>query len=552
VVEAVQCAVAMQRELKARNAQLPPHRRMEFRIGVNLGDVIAEGERIYGDGVNIAARLEGLAEAGGLCISGTVYDQVKTRLALDYEDLGAQDVKNIAEPVRVYRVRIEPRPAAPQTRAMDEGRSSGPRKRLLLLGAGLVICTLALVTVLWTAHLRSRPESAGALQAQGHDTLAQGHLLYNQGRLDEALIAYRHITDKSTSTPGQQAMAYNRLGQIYTVQGNVAQALECYDKAISQRQDMAVAYANKAYLLEQLGRRQEALVSYRQALQLSPNDVLTTTLFSETQRRAQLALDKEKQERIDRLVAELLQLHKEGRQPSSPSDDWTSPPLTLAFMDMQIQGTPSPRAGEPEFFGLRLTQAMRTHERLQLVEREVMDKLLAELKLSAAALTESQTALQVGKLLAARLIATSTFRRSGETGQIGVRLIETETGRIQAMVTETFETSETLDRAVAQLSQTLLTQMRQRYPLQGRIARLTPEVVTLDIGAAQGVTSGVTLQVFGSEEPIERNGKVVDYHRLPVGLVEVTHVAAQFAQARVLEQTVALQAGWKVQEVQQQ
>ncbi len=104
VVEAVQCAVVIQRELKARNMELPLHRRMEFRIGINLGDVIAEGERIYGDGVNIAARLEGLAEAGGLCISGTVYDQVKTKLALGYEDLGAQAVKNIAEPVRKYSI----------------------------------------------------------------------------------------------------------------------------------------------------------------------------------------------------------------------------------------------------------------------------------------------------------------------------------------------------------------------------------------------------------------------------------------------------------------
>jgi adenylate cyclase len=95
VVEAVQCAVAIQRELRVRNTELPPNRRMEFRIGINLGDVIMDGERIYGDGVNIAARLEGLAEAGGLCISGTVYDQIKTKLALGYEDLGAQAVKNI-------------------------------------------------------------------------------------------------------------------------------------------------------------------------------------------------------------------------------------------------------------------------------------------------------------------------------------------------------------------------------------------------------------------------------------------------------------------------
>jgi class 3 adenylate cyclase len=109
VVEAVQCAVTVQQELKAKNAELPPHRRMEFRIGINLGDVITESERLYGDGVNIAARLEGLAEAGGICISGTVYDQVKTRLDLGHVDLGAQAVKNITEPVRVYRVLMEPR-----------------------------------------------------------------------------------------------------------------------------------------------------------------------------------------------------------------------------------------------------------------------------------------------------------------------------------------------------------------------------------------------------------------------------------------------------------
>jgi class 3 adenylate cyclase len=85
VLDAVQCAVAIQRELNARNTALPPPRRMHFRVGINLGDVIPDGERIYGDGVNIAARLEGLAEAGGICISGTVHDQVATKLPLTYQ-----------------------------------------------------------------------------------------------------------------------------------------------------------------------------------------------------------------------------------------------------------------------------------------------------------------------------------------------------------------------------------------------------------------------------------------------------------------------------------
>ncbi len=108
VVDAVPCAQEIQRALQKRNAQLPLHRRMEFRIGLNVGDVIVEEGQIYGDGVNIAARLEQLAEAGGICISGTVHDQIENKLTLRCDYLGEQTVKNIAQPVRVYRVQMEP------------------------------------------------------------------------------------------------------------------------------------------------------------------------------------------------------------------------------------------------------------------------------------------------------------------------------------------------------------------------------------------------------------------------------------------------------------
>jgi TolB-like protein/class 3 adenylate cyclase len=114
VVEATNCAVAIQRSLKSANADLPPMRRMEFRLGVNLGDVMAEGAQIYGDGVNVAARLESLADPGGICLSGTVHDQVRDKLDLAYEDRGEQTVKNIARPIRVWRVLLDsstpPRP----------------------------------------------------------------------------------------------------------------------------------------------------------------------------------------------------------------------------------------------------------------------------------------------------------------------------------------------------------------------------------------------------------------------------------------------------------
>jgi TolB-like protein/class 3 adenylate cyclase len=108
VVDAVKCAVKTQKEVSGRNVEVPENRRMLFRIGINLGDIVEEGDRIYGDGVNIAARLEGLAESGGICISGTAYDQLKNKLELGYEYLGEHSVKNIAAPVRVYKVLMEP------------------------------------------------------------------------------------------------------------------------------------------------------------------------------------------------------------------------------------------------------------------------------------------------------------------------------------------------------------------------------------------------------------------------------------------------------------
>ncbi|MBV8090855.1 MAG: adenylate/guanylate cyclase domain-containing protein [Alphaproteobacteria bacterium] len=114
VVDAVRCAVEVQREMAERNADVPPDRRIEFRIGINVGDIIKDGRDIYGDGVNVAARLEALAEPGGICVSRVVRDQVRDKLAFSFEDMGEQRVKNIARPVHVHRIVLGERPASPE------------------------------------------------------------------------------------------------------------------------------------------------------------------------------------------------------------------------------------------------------------------------------------------------------------------------------------------------------------------------------------------------------------------------------------------------------
>jgi adenylate cyclase len=137
VVDAVRCAVEIQKELKTRNAELPENRKMEFRIGVNLGDVIEDGEQILGNGVNIAARMESLADGGGICISGTVYDHIENKLPFGYGYIGEQTVKNIAKPVRVYRVLMEPgKPSEVKVKAKVKGRN---RKYFAMAAAVIVI-----------------------------------------------------------------------------------------------------------------------------------------------------------------------------------------------------------------------------------------------------------------------------------------------------------------------------------------------------------------------------------------------------------------------------
>jgi adenylate cyclase len=150
VVDALDCAVKIQHELKEKNSEFPEQSRMNFRIGVNLGDVIEDDERIYGDGVNVAARVEGLADGGGICISGTAYDQIAKKLPLGYEYLGEQKVKNIEKPVRVYRVLMDPEAAG---KVIGEKRFLGKISHGVALSAIIILVIVAGGLIGWNIYL---------------------------------------------------------------------------------------------------------------------------------------------------------------------------------------------------------------------------------------------------------------------------------------------------------------------------------------------------------------------------------------------------------------
>jgi adenylate cyclase len=162
VVDALRSAVAIQEELKAKNTELSENRRMEFRIGINLGDVIEDEGRIYGDGVNIAARIEGLSQSGGICISRTAYDHVKNKLSLGYEYIGEHAVKNIADPVKVYRVLMEPEAAG---KVIGEKRARSRRRHWPVVASVTLVLGFVAVAI-WNFYLRSAlfPEKGSSVK----------------------------------------------------------------------------------------------------------------------------------------------------------------------------------------------------------------------------------------------------------------------------------------------------------------------------------------------------------------------------------------------------
>ena len=249
VVNAVQCAVEIQNTLKAENAELPLDRRMQFRIGVKLGDVMVEGEQIYGNGVNVAARLERLAEPGGICISGIVHEQIRDKLALGYVDLGDQRVKNIARPIRVYRLRSGVGAAVPR-RAPRVTRKYVRRGVFSIVGVAIIVGTILLVQHVSLkpphTHASIPPPPSPALALSDKPSIAvlpltnmsgdheqeyfsdgiTDDLITGLSRLPGLFVIARNSTFTYKGKPAPLQEVSKELGVKYVLEGSVRKAAE--------------------------------------------------------------------------------------------------------------------------------------------------------------------------------------------------------------------------------------------------------------------------------------------------------------------------------------
>jgi TolB-like protein/class 3 adenylate cyclase len=241
-VEGVRCAVAIQEELRIRNAEFVENRRMHFRIGVNVGDVMVDGDNLFGDGVNVAARLEGLAEPGGICVSGTVFDQVRNKLSIEFESIGAHDVKNIAEPVPAFRVLLGH--PGPPSHSVTKQPS---RWRMAAIATFAVVVIAAAGVVWWQPWApaftpASQDRMAFALpdqpsiavlpfanlsgdkeQAYFADGLTED-IITNLASLPNLFVIARNSTNKFKGKPVDVRVVAEDLGVRYVLEGSVRRA----------------------------------------------------------------------------------------------------------------------------------------------------------------------------------------------------------------------------------------------------------------------------------------------------------------------------------------
>jgi adenylate cyclase len=247
VVDAVQCAVAVQKEFQARNAELLENRRMEFRIGINLGDVIEEQERIYGDGVNIAARLEALADPGGICVSKTAFDQIESKLPLGYEYLGDQKVKNIPKPVGAYRVLMEPRVTVAGRKEKEKAMPVWQRK--VILGGGVALVLVVIAALIWNFYFRPPPMEVASVERMAfplpdkpsiavlpfvnlskepeQEYLADGiteNIITALSNISEMFVIARNSTFTYKGRPVKVQQVAEELGVRYVLEGSVQKA----------------------------------------------------------------------------------------------------------------------------------------------------------------------------------------------------------------------------------------------------------------------------------------------------------------------------------------
>jgi len=331
--------------------------------------------------------------------------------------------------------------------------------------------------------------------------LIQGNIFFRKGKLNAAEAAFQKATSAKKGTGAQKARAYMGLGRIASITKQTDAALNYYRQAAEADPAGGSGYLSQAMLMDRIGKSKEALILLDKAEKLAPDDRIISTVSRETRKKVALTRDREKKERINKLVKELLEDMKSPPR-ALPSDGWTSLPLTLWIMDFAAKGY-AMQEGQERLLFAGISDQILEKSRVQLTERALLDRLLEELKLGTSRLIDRSTALSLGKILAARLMLSGQIVYSGPQTQVSLRLIETETGRITAAISESIGSAAPVSVLSDKISRNFLKKLKTHYPLRGKVSDVKGGEVALNIGHKIGVKIGHRFKVVNEEIALE-------------------------------------------------
>jgi tetratricopeptide (TPR) repeat protein len=376
----------------------------------------------------------------------------------------------------------------------------------------------------------------------------KGDALYAKNKKSEAKLEYEKATKKKTSAPYQEAVAYNRLGRLQDAAGKKKEAQQLFDKAVSIDPYYVEVTTNKGLSYESEGNWDQALKTYRQALEMDKSDVYASALARRAQEMLDLQKDTDRSKRIDQLVKDLAARFRSQKTDSKQNDDWTSRPMVITFLDFEEKGGMSERSGMSTVFSSELTRYLNASGRVKVVERALMDRLLSELNIGSSELADPATALKLGKVLAAKLIVTGSLIHQPQATAVSFRLIDTETSDIPQTTIKQLGPTTVFDNELFQFNRDILKTVITKYPLRGYIVKIDANEAIINLGSSQGVVSGTTFDMLEDTKPIEFKGKVLRSAPKVIGQMEVVRVEADLAYVKKVNSQMNFVAEAKIQE----
>ncbi len=368
----------------------------------------------------------------------------------------------------------------------------------------------------------------------GH--VVRGEVAARRGDLAAAAREFDGATTaKKTTLAWQRGVAFNNLANVSRQKGDTAGALKNYDSAIRTDPFLLAARSDKGATLQKAGRIAEAKQALKAAEQLAPSDQLVATLLRRVEEQEKAKLDLEKDKLQNQLVNELLESFRSGKLPPAPADDWSPRALVVSFISFQSKLGPLAREGLDEAFLLSVTQRLQEDGRIKVVDRALIDKLLAELKLGSSELADPSTRLKLGKVLAASVIGTGGFFPNEAKSELQLRLIDTQTTDIRSTLTENLADPATVSTFAQEVADKIAKSLKTDYPLKGKIASVDAGEIVVGIGRKHGAQPGLKLRAVEDGEAVEVDGEVVGHKQKTIGTLEITKVEDGFAYAKAVD-----------------